>query len=255
VTVSLSVAHAVVGFVDRVRSRTALRSATRVGDGVRVFGWPRVVNEGELTIGARVALLSSPSPIEFVVARGARLVVEERALIESGASLRTGSSLHIGRGVRVGAGCIIGDEAAGDRATLIGDGAWLENGAVVASGTVVPPGAVVGASAPVGSVASSPVRREPPPPVDDGADRIPADIDRRLRAVLSRVVAATSSVEPATELTQVKGWDSLAALRALVAIEKEFSIILPITLFAERPSLASVTPVIAASVAKHAGPG
>jgi acyl carrier protein len=69
------------------------------------------------------------------------------------------------------------------------------------------------------------------------------------------VVAGTSGVDAKAELTTVRGWDSLAALRALVALEKEFSVVLPITLFAERPSVASVAPVIAASVAKTAGIG
>jgi hypothetical protein len=41
----------------------------------------------------------------------------------------------------------------------------------------------------------------------------------------------------------------------VVALEKEFSVVLPITLFAERPSVESVAPVIAASVAKTTGIG
>jgi acyl carrier protein len=78
-----------------------------------------------------------------------------------------------------------------------------------------------------------------------------ADAERRIRKVLARIVPATSDVESSTELTQVAGWDSLAALRALVALEKEFAVMLPIHLFAERPSVASVTPIVAASTAKQ----
>jgi acetyltransferase-like isoleucine patch superfamily enzyme/acyl carrier protein len=250
--VSLALAQAVVGLVDRLRSRAALRAATRIGEGVRLFGWPRIVNEGELTIGSYVSLLSTPSPVEFVVAPGATMVVAERALIESGASLRARGTLRIGRGARIGAGCIVGDDGKDDGETTIGDGAWIEDGVVVPGGTNVPAGTVLARRVATSAAASVP--RGPTVPVAAGSsDGASADIDRRLRAVLSRVVAATSSVDAATELTQVKGWDSLAALRALVALEKEFAIVLPITLFAERPSLETVTPVIAATVAKHAG--
>jgi acyl carrier protein len=75
------------------------------------------------------------------------------------------------------------------------------------------------------------------------------DVDRRIRGVLERIVRAAAEVDSASNLAQVKGWDSLAALRVLVALEREFGIVLPHHLFGLHPTIESVTPVILAGVA------
>ncbi|HEV3192168.1 MAG TPA: hypothetical protein VGY54_16765, partial [Polyangiaceae bacterium] len=83
-----TLARAAEQALDSARSRIALRDATRVGRGVRVFGWPRVANEGELTIGDRVSIVSRPSAVELLVAPGASVLIGDRALVESGAVIR-----------------------------------------------------------------------------------------------------------------------------------------------------------------------
>jgi acyl carrier protein len=218
-----------------------------------VYGWPRIANEGELTIGANVSVLATPAAVEFIVAPGAQVAVGERVLIESGVSIRARGKIRVGSGVRIGRGCIVDDDGGGE--ITLGDGAWLEDGAVIHGGTTVPVGAVVPGPAGVRDATVLASANDAPTEMLDLAENRVDDVDRRLRSVLSRIVAATSGVEPTAELTQVKGWDSLAALRALVALEKEFSVVLPINLFAERPSVGSLRPVIAASVARHAGIG
>jgi carbonic anhydrase/acetyltransferase-like protein (isoleucine patch superfamily) len=246
-SLSRNIARAAVGAVEDVMSRMALRGATRVGVGIRIFGWPRIENAGELSIGNEVAFVSSPSAVEVIVGPGGQLVIGDKTLIESGASIRAAGTVRIGQGVRIGAGCIVYGEGSESKETSIGDGAWLENGAIVLGGTRVAPGTVVPGRA-MSSVARE-VRISVPV---DSTRASMADAERRIRKVLSRIVPATSDVESSTELTQVAGWDSLAALRALVALEKEFAVMLPIHLFAERPSVASVTPIVAASTGKPA---
>jgi hypothetical protein len=134
VRISRALAQSAVQALDTVRSKVALREATRVGGGVRVFGRPRVANEGELVVGERVVLVSAPSPVDLLVAPGARLVIGDRALIESGASIRARGRVHIGRGVRIGAGCILDDDGAQSSGISVGDGALKEGGALLRSG-------------------------------------------------------------------------------------------------------------------------
>jgi acyl carrier protein len=250
-----SLSRLAIESLEEALGRVSLRGATGVGPGTRVFGWPRVENQGELLVGRDVTFVATPAAIELRVLPGASLVIGARALIESGVLIRAVGAVRIGRGVRIGAGCVIDGEAPGGDpyagGVSIGEGAWLENGVILHGGAEVPPGTVIRPE--ISAFAPRSPRSEGQGFSDEHASgEGEADFDRRLRAVLSRVVAATSTVEPDAELTTVRGWDSLAALRALVALEREFSIVLPVNLFAERPSLAAVKPIIAARVARHA---
>jgi len=226
---------------DGARSRIAFGGASRVGAGVHLFGWPRVSCEGTLVIGRDVVFVSSPAPIELLVARGATLVIGDGTLLESGATLRAARSVVIGRRARIGAGCVVDDDGADD-GIAVADEAWIEDGAVllggasIADGQVVPRGAIVGERADAGEAASQATAA-----VDEAArDRV----EERVRAVMARVVPAASTAEWGTDLRLSKGWDSLAALRVLVALEKEFGVSLPYDLFTQQPRLASVAPYV-----------
>lgn len=249
-------AQAAVRALDGLRSRVALREATSVGDDVRVFGWPRVANEGELVVGGGVAFVSSPSPVELLVAPGGSLVIGDGALIESGVAIRARGRIRIGSGARIGAGCIIDDDGPDMQDISVADRAWIEDGAVLLGGAQVPAGAVlergVISSAPPRSPPPS-SRRSPPPSLNGGGAAL--DVDRRLRAVLARLIAGAAAVDQSTNLTHLRGWDSLSALRVLVALEKEFEVVLPSQLFAHDASIDSIAPVISASIAKHAEAG
>jgi acyl carrier protein/acetyltransferase-like isoleucine patch superfamily enzyme len=250
--ISRTVAQGAVQALDAIRSRVALREATSVGRGVRVFGRPRVANDGELVVGDRVVLVSAPAPVDLLVAPGASLIIRDRALIESGASIRARGRVHIGRGARVGAGCILDDD--GDDATgiYVGEGAWLEDGAVLLGGANVAPGSVVDRFALRAAQDHARPQGAPKRAANGEAELDPDDVDRRVRAVLGRLIFGAADIERSANLNQVKGWDSLAALRVLVALEKEFAVVLPHQLFARHPSLEAATPVILASVARRA---
>jgi acyl carrier protein len=229
----------VAGALDEAKTRFALRGATRVGAGTRVFGWPRLANQGELAIGRAVVLVSTPAPITLVVAPGASLVIGDGALIESGATLRVRGRVTVGARARIGVGCILDDDGPGQD-IVVNEGAWIEDGVVLLGGGVVAPNAVVKrerslSEGPGGDAASA------------ATPEAAGVVDRRVRTVVSRVVSAANGVDAQTDLAGVKGWDSLAALRVLVALEKEFAVSLPTDLLANHPTLESIMPWVMSS--------
>ena len=208
------------GAMDRVRSHVALADAASVGAGVRVFGSLQVRCEGDLVVGPRVVFVSTPAPIRIVVDPGAKLVVGAGSVIESGAVLRAHGRELIGLDERVGAGCTIDDEGAAEGLT-VPDGTWLDDAEGITTPEVAAP----------------------------GDPRIDA-IEDRIRDVIGRVVPGASHAERGADLRLFKEWDSLAALRVLVALEREFRVTLPHDLLVRDPRLAGVTP----HVLEKAGP-
>jgi acyl carrier protein len=223
----------IAGALDDAKTRVALRGATRVGSGTSVYGWPRLASEGELTIGRRAVFVSTPAPITLLVERGGSLVIGDGVLIESGVTVRARGRVVIGNRVRLGVGSILDDDGPG-RDITVNEGAWIEDGVVLLGGALVPAQAVI---RPERSVADA-----------AGAGAAPATPDatglvgRRIRTVVCRVVSAAGGVDTLADLAQVKGWDSLAALRVLVALEKEFAISLPSDLLSNHPTLESIVP-------------
>lgn len=79
-----------------------LRSANRVGKGVRTTGGLKVSNYGQLEIGDHVILISSPCPIELATSPGARLRIGAHSIINYGVSLGATGSIEIGQRVLIG---------------------------------------------------------------------------------------------------------------------------------------------------------
>jgi acyl carrier protein len=240
-----SLAETVSGAFDEAKTRVALRGATRVGTGTSVFGWPRIASQGELAIGRRAVFVSTPAPITLLVAPGGSLVIGEGVLIESGATVRVRGRVVIGSRARLGVGCILDDDGPG-RDITVNEGAWVEDGVVLLGGAVVAANAIarrersaVDAVGPGAEAAET---------TSEAASRV----GQRVRTVVCRVVSAVGSVDDRTDLAHVKGWDSLAALRVLVALEKEFAISLPSDLLANHPTLESIMPWIAPGVRRGA---
>jgi acyl carrier protein len=234
------IAETISSAFDEAKSRVALRGATAVGAGTRVFGWPQVASQGELTIGRRVVLVSTPAPITLLVAPGGSVVIGDGALIESGATVRARGRVVIGHRARLGVGCILDDDGPG-RDITVNDGAWVEDGVVLLGGTVVAAQKVVKRERTVTDLAGAGATRAEPTVEATGI------VDRRVRTIVSRVVAAAGTIDVSTDLADIKGWDSLAALRVLVALEKEFGVSLPSDLLANHPTLQSITPWVMSS--------
>jgi acyl carrier protein len=228
-----------------VHTRLALSGATSVGAGVRVFGWPQISCDGEFVVGDGVVFVSSPAPIEIVVPRGGRLAIGDGSLIEGGAILRARHRVTIGIHARIGVGCIVDDDGRLPEEIIVRDRAWIEDGAVLLGGARVAAGVTVSKGSVVGGSGAAPASARTAN--DDHAARV---IEQRVRAVIVRVVPSASLVEKGADLRACKGWDSLAALRALVALEKEFAVTLPHDLFSQEPRLDSAIPLILAATAR-----
>jgi acetyltransferase-like isoleucine patch superfamily enzyme len=237
--IARALAQAASRTIDQARSRLALAGATRLGSGIRLFGSIGVANAGELVIGDNVVFVSSPASVQLLVGPGAKLVIGDGCVIESGTTVRARRDIVIGRHVRVGVGCILDDDAAEHGAILVQDQAWLEGwvillaGARVEASAVVPHGAVLGASA--DGPASNRRRRA----AEDPEVRA---VEARIRAAIGCVVPSASAAERGDDLRSFKGWDSLAALRIVVALEREFGVTLPCDLFASQARIEALTP-------------
>lgn len=114
----------------------------------------------------------------------------------------------------------------------IGAGAVIESGAVIRAHerVVIPPGAHVAAGAIIDDEVTD---------VEDMSPVSGTALDR-VRAIVSSVVEAAEDAGGATDVRTLEGWDSLAALRVVVALENELGITLPHDLFAEPRTLASL---------------
>ena len=219
-TLRLALGRALQRTTDAARVRVALRGATRTERGVRVFGWPSVVNEGHLRIGARVLILSTPAAVTLVVERGGSIEIGDDAILESGVTVRARRRIVIGRAARLGAGCVIDDSQSDAPELSIDAGAQLADGVIVDGSSSLREGLRPGAA--VGRDATA----------------------ERVRAVMADIVAALATVDGGLDLRGVEGWDSLAALRVVVALEKELGVQLPYDLFAAPRTLDSVVAMV-----------
>lgn len=210
---------------ENARIRAALRGATRVGASVRVLGWPSIACEGELVIGARVVFVSTPGAVTLVVERGASIEIGDETLLESGATIRARKRVVVGAGARIGVGCVI-DDAASDAPELrIEAGAWLADGAIIDGRAVTASAKSNGANGLSGNSANG-------------------HADARLRAVIASIVRHAARIGTSDDLRQMPGWDSLAALRVVVALEKELGVMLPHDLFAQPRTLDALGAIV-----------
>ena len=74
-----------------LNARLRLRSATRLGRRVYLYGRPRVANQGTLIIGSRVRLYSHVSTLELATLPGGRLEIGDRVSINHGSTLSAAS--------------------------------------------------------------------------------------------------------------------------------------------------------------------
>ena len=113
----------------------------------------------------------------------------------------------------------------------IGDGAVIESGAIIRAHdhVVIPPGAKIAA----GSIIDDEVAHVEETPMSS------TSIDR-VREIISSVVEAARDAGAGADVRTLDGWDSLAALRVIVSLEKELGVVLPHDLFTEPRTLASL---------------
>lgn len=138
-------------------ARLYLRRCTRVGLFTRVYGRPRVVNQGRLIIGDRVRIWSTTARTEFAVFTGGTLEIGDRCFINYGTSIAATGLVRIGQDCMLGAHSMILDNdfheiecrdvRPAPRPVVLGNNVWLGNRALILPGVTIGHDAVVGAGA------------------------------------------------------------------------------------------------------------
>ena len=135
-------------------ARIRLRSAS-LGRRVTLKGSPAVMNEGRMTIGERVRLVSTVAKLELVTLPGGHLEIGNNVFINYGSSLVSSASVRIGNDVLIGTHVMVMDcdfHRVEDKAwdttgepIVIEDRVWLGNRSMVLKGVRVGHDAVVAA--------------------------------------------------------------------------------------------------------------
>lgn len=148
-----------------LNARFHLRSAARMGQRVQLRGRPAVSNQGTLTIGERVRLVSTVATLELVTLPGGHLEIGDNVFINYGSSLVASNHVKVGNDCLIGTHVMVMDcdfHRVEDKVwdttgypVILEDRVWLGNRSMVLKGVTVGHDAVVAA----GSV----VTRDVPP--------------------------------------------------------------------------------------------
>jgi maltose O-acetyltransferase len=229
-----------LGRLRRAWNQSALSRRNRIGGGLRLDGRPFVENLGTLNIGRNFDLSSQPVQSHLVVGPSARLEIGDDVSIAYGASISANLSVSIGDGVKIGPFSMVldsdfhevGDHGAAGRSApivigpgvRIGSRVTLLRGARIGEGGVVMAGSVVGDVVPPHTrVAGIPARsaaisREVLEPEDTAS--VVATVQALVRSALNLTEIPALNQGPA----QIAQWDSLAALKIILALEDHFHI-------------------------------
>src|SRR2546430_4669357 len=138
-----------------VNARVRLRHATSLGRRVTLRGRPAVTNDGRMTIGDRVRLVSTVAQLELVTVAGGHLEIGDNVFINYGSSIVASSHVRIGNDCLIGTHVMVMDcdfhrvedkawDTTGDP-IVIEDRVWLGNRSMVLKGVRVGHDAVVAA--------------------------------------------------------------------------------------------------------------
>jgi maltose O-acetyltransferase len=134
-----------------------LRHVDEVGERVRLRGRPSVQNDGRMTIGSRVQLVSTMAKLELVSMKGGTLEIGERTLVNYGCSIAAAKLVRIGARCLIGTHAIIMDndfhrieperrlEWPESKPIIIGDNVWLGARVIVLAGVTIGDDACIGA--------------------------------------------------------------------------------------------------------------
>lgn len=150
-----------------LRAKWYLRHATHVGQKVRVWGRPAIVNYGNLVIGERLRLVSTIATTELFVGRNGRLEIGESAFINYGCTIAAEENIYIGPNCNIGTFVMLMDnsfhrleperrlEKPESAPVILEENVWLGGRVIVLPGVRIGAGSAIGA----GSV----VTRDIPP--------------------------------------------------------------------------------------------
>jgi acetyltransferase-like isoleucine patch superfamily enzyme len=260
VAIASTSAQSLVKQLGRARTSYWLRAANRVGAGVIADGRPFVANQGNLSFGDGAFISSSPVQSHFVVAKGGVLEIGADVSVSYGAAISAEREIRIGRGTRIGPFVVIMDSdfhRVGDRnahaepgPVRIGSGVVIESRVTILRGTSlgdgvrVRSGSVVSGNVPAGSVVGGVPAR---PIGDDPAPTDKLDLPELLQRVLGLSEPPSASDGP----DQIPEWDSLGALKILLAMERSYGISIPEDQLKSAQSVARLAEIAQAARAKR----
>lgn len=165
-----------------LRARWYFRDATELGDRVRLWGRPFIVNRGTLRIGARCRFVSNVATLEIQVGPEGTLEIGDSVFMNSGCSIGANLLVRIGAEASIGPQVIIMDndfhqldperrnEVPPSAPVILEKKVWLGARVIVLRGVTIGEGSVVAA----GSVVTKDV------PARSVAGGIPARVIRSL---------------------------------------------------------------------------
>lgn len=152
----LNMGHFRSHFLPMLRAVWYLRSATRMGKMVRVWGRPCIHNEGTIIIGDRVRLLSTVATLELAVKEGL-LEIQEDTYINYGTTIAAMLRVQIGAHCRIGTYVMITDnnfhrleperrdELPQSAPVILEKNVWLGGRVIVLPGVTIGADSVIGA--------------------------------------------------------------------------------------------------------------
>jgi acetyltransferase-like isoleucine patch superfamily enzyme len=163
-----------------LNARRHLHKATSIGPKVTLYGKPSVVNDGAMSIGERVRLVSTVATLELVTLPGGHLEIGDNVFINYGSSLVSSTHVKICDDVLIGTHVMIMDtdfhrvddkswDTSG-KPVIVEERAWIGNRSIVLKGVTIGHDSVVAA----GSVVSHDV---PPRTIVAG---VPAKVIRSI---------------------------------------------------------------------------
>lgn len=220
----------------RLRSAWLLKACDQIGRGIVLEGAPYVENAGSIVLGDSVFISSLPVQSHLVTRHGGRLEIGSFVRVGWGAALTAHHHVTIGDGSVLGPYVAIADtdfHVAGDRnakaettpvvigkKVYIGSRVQILRGAQIGDGAQVAAGSVVaGIVAPGEHVAGVPAR-----PVRTSALADDGHPQERIASVVQRVLGLPERPPLEAGPDELAGWDSLGALKLLLALEEEFGV-------------------------------
>ena len=199
-----------------------------------------------MILGRDVTLVSRPLPVHLVAWPDATIEIGDSVVLEAGCTIVAKGHVVIGDGARLGACCVLmdsGESSVGKPGIHIGKGAILEADTMVLDGAVVEDGARIARGTTIGGS----MMFEPPARVaSDG------ELSVKLRSVVASVVKAVEHVGFEDDWKHVEGWDSVAAIHVIVAVEDAFGVTLPSNFLTNARTLRALTDAVATQLAKGA---
>jgi acetyltransferase-like isoleucine patch superfamily enzyme/acyl carrier protein len=220
------------------RSQRYLRVCDDAAPDALIEGSPTIVNMGRMTIGRRFRLSSVAAPSHLVSGPAGILEIGDDVSIGHGAAVAAFGGIRIGSGARIAPFVIVMDtdfHVAGDRSgeaqsepiaigagVRIGSHVTVLRGSEIGDGAVIAAGSVVAGKIREGAVVSGVPAREAVR--QEGTSGEPA-ADSVLN-VIRQSLGLSHSPQLHHGPSEIPQWDSLGALRLLLALEEAFGVTL-----------------------------